>query len=370
MADPLAAILERATAHAVVIRHHAPSGAWIFIVLDDVRLGPATGGTRIRSYREPAEGLVDALRLGAGMTAKWAALGAACGGGKAVLALSRPLASAEREELLRLHGRLIESLRGGFRTGPDLGASLEDMRVIASETSSVHGIHADGRVEDPGPFTARGVRVAIEAALAATTGTAALAGRRIWIEGVGDVGAPLARELAERGAALAITDLVAERAAAVAAETGGEALPTDAAPGIECDVYAPCAVGATLSAATIPRLRCRAIAGSANNQLAEEADARRLHERGILYAPDWVANGGGALAYALFEEGIRERGALLSRVEGIGAQLAEIFREAAEREESPQEAARRQVERALAAAGAGAGQGGSGRDRTEGRLAR
>jgi leucine dehydrogenase len=350
MADRFAAILELATAHAVVMRHHAPAAAWIFIVLDDVRLGPATGGTRIQTYREPAEGLVDALRLGAGMTAKWAAIGAERGGGKAVLALSRPLSPAERTGLLELYGRIIDSLRGGFGTGPDLGASLEDMQVVAGHTDHVHGIHPDGRVEDPGPYTARGVRVSIEAALAAVTGSAALAGRRIWVEGVGDVGAPLARELAERGARILITDLDAARATAVAAETGGEALPASAAPAIECDVYAPCAVGATLSATTIPRLRCRAVAGSANNQLAEEADALRLHERGILYAPDWVANGGGALAYAHFIAGIREPETLLERVEGIGERIGAIFAEAAERRESPQAAARRQVERVLAAA--------------------
>ncbi len=343
----LTSVLSRATAHAVVVRYHAPSAAWIFIAIDDVRLGPAVGGTRLKVYDAPADGLVDALRLGRGMTAKWAGLGIARGGGKAVLSLSRPLGAAERTALLETYGRLIASLRGGFGTGPDLGTTPDDMLLLSQFTDCVHGIHPDGRAEDPGPYTARGVRVAIEAAVEVAFGSASLEGRRVWIEGVGDVGAPLARELAERNAVLLLSDVDSAKAHALAAEIGAEVVPIERAPEIDCDVYSPCAIGATLHAEMISRLRCRVVAGSANNQLAEESDAERLHARGILYAPDWIANGGGALAFALFGGGERDRETLLGRVESVGERLRSLFREARERGESPQVTARRQVERVL-----------------------
>jgi len=335
LSDQFLARVSQASAHATITRFHAPTESWIIIVIDDVTRGPAVGGTRLKVYRSPLEGLEDALRLSKGMTDKWAALGISRGGGKGVLVLSRPLEGAERRDLLRTYADVIQSLHGGFATGPDLGISLEDIGEIYRQTKFVHGIHSDGTVEDPGPHTARGVRVSIEAALEEVFGSAELQGRQISIEGLGSVGAPLARECAELGAKLLLSDLIQERAEALASELGGTVLDPTEALAAECDVYAPCAVGGTLHRDSAPKVKARIIAGSANNQLSERSVADLLHERGILYVPDFVANGGGALAFALFSEGITDRQELLARMSSIGERLRVCFQDAKSRNESP-----------------------------------
>ncbi|HUO86534.1 MAG TPA: Glu/Leu/Phe/Val dehydrogenase dimerization domain-containing protein [Thermoanaerobaculia bacterium] len=340
----------------VVCRHDAASGAWIFIALHDARRGAPTGGTRIMSYASPTEALEDAMRLAAGMTAKWAVIGVPFGGGKAVIAPPGPLAGEARRALLRRYGRLVESLHGSFVTGEDLGTTPEDMAEVARATRHVLGGHGgDGLLTDPGPFTAHGV-VAAMAAICAhldgqLDGRAGLAGRRVAIQGVGDVGAPLARQLAAAGASLVLSDTDPRRLAALAEETGAETVTVEAVYETPCDLFAPCAVGAVLNEKTISRLACRAVCGSANNQLASDRDAERLHDRGILYAPDYVANAGGAIAFArLTEDRAATAEDLFSRVETIGPILEEILAEAAARRESPLHAAHRRVARALAAA--------------------
>ncbi len=333
---------------AVVTRFDRPTGSWIFIALHDDRLGRPTGGTRMAVYPSPEDGLRDAQRLAAGMTAKWAALELPMGGGKGVLAVPAALAGEARRGLLLRYGALVESLRGSFATGEDLGTTPEDMAVVAEATRFVH-LHPDpsGAPADPGPFTALGVFHGLREALAARFGNPDPAGRRVLVQGVGDVGAPLAELLAEAGAGLLLCDLDGVRVAALAARLGAEVVPPERLLDTECDVYAPCAVGAVLDAETIPRLRCAIVAGAANHQLAEPADAERLHRRGILYAPDYVINGGGALAFGLMAlrradwEGARQAMAQ------IGERLRGIFREAAERGESPAAAADRAVARTL-----------------------
>lgn len=303
----------------------------------------------MRVYPGPAEGLADAQRLAEGMTQKWAALDLPFGGGKAVLAVPRTLAGAEREGLLRRYGVLLESLSGGFQTGVDLGTTPADMAVVGQVTRNVHGVDfSDGSTIDPGPFTARGVLRGIEAALEAVFGDSEPAGRTILVQGLGDVGLPLARLLAEAGARLLVSDLVAERAEQAAAEMGATVVDPEAILSTACDVYAPCATGGVLDRDTIPVLACRIVAGSANVQLAEPTDAERLHELGILYAPDYIVNGGGAGAFGLLALGVQDRARILAKVDGIGIALREIFREAAERGESPVHAAGRRVERILA----------------------
>src|SRR5262249_18535645 len=259
----------------------------------------ASGGTRMRVYPTPAEGLRDAQRLARGMTSKWAAVGLPIGGGKAVLALSRPLAGPEREGLLRRYGQLVESLHGAFGTGEDRGTPPAGMALIATETRHVHGVEADGAVVDPGPFTARGVLRGIEAAARDALGRNGLVGVRVLVQGVGDVGLPLARELREDGADLLVSDLDAGRVERAASELGATTVAPEEALATECDVFAPCAIGGILDPAAIARLACRVVAGSANNQLAADEDAERLHARGIVYVPDYVINGGGALALGL-----------------------------------------------------------------------
>lgn len=337
---------------AVVARYDRDTGAWIFVALHSTVLGRPVGGTRIRVYDTPAEGLRDAQRLAEAMTAKWAALELPIGGGKAVLAVPEPLHGEARHGLLVRYGRLVESLRGAFGTGEDLGTTPEDMAVIARHTRFVHGIAGDGRVTDPGPFTARGVFRGIESAARVVLGRDGVAGLSVLVQGAGDVGYPLARELAAAGARLLVADVDAERQARAVRELGAEAVPPERALETPCDVLAPCAVGGVLDAGSIPRLACRVVAGSANAQLGERADADRLHERGIVFVPDYVVNAGGAYAFALHGEGEQDAAVLLQRMDRIGSTVEAVLREAAAGGEPPLAAAARRVERALARASA------------------
>lgn len=352
----LETLLREWDGHAVVCRHDHPTDTWIFIALHDPTLGMPVGGTRMKVYPTPADGLRDAQRLAEGMTHKWALTGFPAGGGKAVLALSRPLEGAEREGLLRRYGRLIASLKGAFGTGQDLGTTPEDMALIASETEFVHGRSdqdGDGRVTDPGPFSARGVLASIRAVARHRFANDDLGRVRVVIQGVGDVGAPLARMLAEEGAELVLTDVVEERLESLARELAARVVSPEEALDTPCDVFAPCAIGAVINRDTIPRLACRAVCGSANNQLERPEDADLLHEREILYAPDYVANSGGAIAFAMLGQGAGEE-EIGERIDGLTEELGEILAEAEREGCSPLVAARRRVVRMLEAKKEGA----------------
>ncbi len=348
--SPFLDVLAEFEGTAVVTRFDAPTGTWIFIVMDDDRLGPATGGCRMKEYGRPEDGLRDAMRLARGMTYKWAAMDFPFGGGKAVLAIPRPLVGEERKGLLHRFGELLNSLGGRFGTGADLGTTTADMQTIAEISPFVIGVA--GRTSgpmDPSPFTALGVFEGIRSALRARFGEDHLTGRSVLVEGVGSVGASLAALVAEAGGTLLISDLDAERAHEVATRVGGRVTETAEVPGAACDVYAPCAVGATLHADSIPELRCQIVAGAANNQLAVEEDADRLHQRGVLYAPDYVINGGGAMAFTSIYQGASVDEAE-RRVRGIGATLDTIFEMAEETGQSPAVAARELAEKVLGSA--------------------
>ena len=332
----------------VVVRRDRPTGTWIFVVLDDDTLGPCTGGCRMKVYDHPADGLRDGMRLARGMTYKWAAMDFPFGGGKSVLAVPRPLAGEERRGLLLRFGALLESLGGRYGTGADLGTTTEDMRTIAGVSSYVIGVH--GRTEgpmDPSPFTALGVFAGIGAALRRVHGSDDLSGRSVLVQGVGSVGEPLARRLAGAGADVLVSDVDEGRALDVARAIGARVVPAAEVMEASCDVYAPCAVGATLHSESIPRLRCRIVAGAANNQLATPEDAERLHQRNILYAPDFVINGGGAMAFTLIFQGEGRLEELERRVRSIGSRLDGIFAEAEEEGIDPSTAARAHAERVL-----------------------
>lgn len=336
---------------SVVTSHHGETGSWIFIALHDATLGRPTGGCRLKTYRSPAEGLRDAMRLAEGMTFKWAAMDFRYGGGKSVLAVPGPLEGQARRSLFARLGHLMNALNGGYGVGEDLGTTPRDMAFLATVTPYVAGIREDGSAPDPGPFTAVGVQAGIEAAVAHLDRGGSLAGKSVLIEGVGDVGGPLARLLSDAGAKVIAADLNRDLARRMAAQCGGIAIDCGDVYDTECDVYAPCAVGATVNARTAPRLRCRIVAGSANNQLEVPEDADRLKQRGILYAPDYVINGGGAMAFGLMEQGIRDTEQLNARVRSIGGSLAEIFREADAVGESPVVAARQRARRVLRQSG-------------------
>ena len=334
----------------VVVRYDRPTGTWIFVALHDDTMGRPVGGCRMKVYDRPEDGLLDALRLAEGMTYKWAAIGFRFGGGKSVLAIPRPYEGDERRGLLTRFGSLLTTLRGTYGTGEDLGTTPQDMQVIAESSDNVVGlIPGAAHPTDPGPYTALGVFSGIQAALRHRTSSDSLEGRSVLVEGVGDVGYPLARMVHDEGGKILVSDLNAERARAVADEMGGEVIAAADTYGRECDVYAPCAVGATLNARTIPGLACGIVAGSANNQLESDANAKALAERGILYAPDYIINAGGAMAFGLISQGTTDRTELEARVRTIGGTLDEIFAESDQDGSTPLESARKRVDRVLQA---------------------
>jgi len=309
-----------------VIHRDRESGGWIFICMHSTGLGPAAGGTRLKVYDTPADGLQDAMRLSAGMTAKLAVADLGLGGGKAVLAMPEIPEGDDRRALLHRYGDIVESLGGGFITSSDVGTGESDMDVIAERTEHVFGrSEAKGGAGDPGPFTAVGVFHGIKASLAHVFGSGDLSGRSVLVQGVGSVGAALAELLGRDGAAVLVADVDASRAETIASSVGGSAVAADRAIGTECDVYAPCALGATLSAKSVPQLRCRIVAGSANNQLAQPEAAALLDAAGILYAPDYVINAGGAIAINFLELNGRSQEDVAAALARIGDTLTEIY---------------------------------------------
>lgn len=354
----LESLIERWDGLGVVSSYHRETGSWIFVALHDDTLGRPTGGCRLKSYASPAEALRDAMRLAEGMTSKWAAIDLAYGGGKSVLAVPGPIEGERRRSLLRRFARVLNALDGGYSVGEDLGTTREDMTFLATLTESVAGSRDGSPPPDPSPYTAVGVHAGIVAAVNHVDGSPDLTGKTVLIQGVGDVGGALARLLRDSGARVLVSDIDRERAVAVAARCGGTTVDPDAVYGTACDVYAPGAVGATLNGRTIPRLRCRVVAGPANNQLEDPGDAERLRARGILYAPDYIINGGGAMSFGLMERGILDPADLESRVRAIGESLAAIFREADAAGCSPVAAARERALRTLSGRGAAAARAG------------
>ena len=340
----LQAQIEAWDGECVITRYDRPTGTWIFIAIHDRTLGMAMGGCRMKVYPEPVDGLRDAQRLAAGMTLKWAGIEFPLGGGKAVLATPGPLTGSAREGLLLRFGDLVEALGGMYGTGVDLGTTPADMRVIGRRTDRVAGRPPeDGGAGDPGPWTALGVFEGMRAAAEQVFGSPDLEGRSVVVQGTGGVGRPLARKLAEAGARVAVTDVLVERARATADAVGGEWIDADVAYETPCDIFAPCAVGAVMNRDTIPRLRCRVVAGSANNQLETDEDADRLADRGILYVPDFIINAGGAIVHGLLEflDGSEDR--VAARVREIGGTVGAVLEEADARRITPLAAA---VERA------------------------
>ena len=347
MADDFEGVLEGWDGQAVVIRYDQPSGAWIFVALHDDTLGGPVGGCRMRVYDRPVDGLVDATRLAAGMTSKWAAMEFPFGGGKSVLAVPHPMVGPDRWGLLERFAGLLTTLEGAYRGGEDLGTTPDDMAFLASRTAHIMGGHGGEGPEDPGPYTALGVLSGMRSALKAKHGVGDLDGRTVLIQGVGDVGAPLARMVAAEGGTVLAVDIDREAAARVAEECGGSVVEAQATYTTRCDIYAPCAVGATLNPETVPLLNCQIVAGSANNQLLSVADGDALHGRGILYAPDYVVNGGGAMAFGLMHQGVSDVAELRARVGTIENALDEIFEESGSEGITPGAASDRRVERIL-----------------------
>jgi leucine dehydrogenase len=273
------------------------------------------------------------------MTLKAAAAGLDLGGGKCVLCADGELDAGRRRDLLLDLGDAVESLEGRYVTAEDVGTSPEDMAVVAERTSHVTGLPVErGGCGDPSPLTARGVEAAIRASLSWRTGDPSVAGRRVVVIGVGHVGLDLAARLARAGAEVVATDVdPGKRAAAQAA--GARWVDPEAAAELDCDVLAPCALGGAIHPGNVDALRCAIVCGSANNVLAEDGLAERLDARGILYAPDFIANAGGLIGVAAERHGSGPA-QVSAAVDGIESVLAGIYQRAATSGSTPLGAAR------------------------------
>jgi len=281
----------------VIIRHDQPTGAWMLIAIHSTRLGPAAGGTRMKPYPDLRAALQDVLRLSEAMTYKFAVPGISRGGGKAVILVPSDFDSHLRPDLLRRYGSLVRQLGGLYSTGPDVGTSSSDMNIIA-ETGSpyVFGRTPEaGGAGDSGPITALGVFAGIQVVCEHLFRNSSLRGRRILVQGAGSVGRTLMDLLNHAGADLWFNDIDESVVCRFRDEKGFRCIPTESVYGTECDIFSPCALGGILNVTTIPQLKCKAVAGGANNQFAGPDDVELLSKRGILYAPDYVINAGGAI---------------------------------------------------------------------------
>ncbi len=324
-------LLESWDGETAVIRRDRETGGWMFVCIHSTRRGPAGGGTRMKVYGAPADGLEDAMRLSAAMSRKTAVAGLPFGGGKAVLAVPEIPSGQRRRELLLRYGDLVASLGGTYRTSSDMNTGEADMDVIWERTNYVFGRSvAAGGSGSPARPTALGVFHGIRASVAHSDGSDELSGRRIVVQGAGGVGSQLADHLAKAGAFVLVADLDRALAQAVADRVGGDVVDPADVLQTEADVYAPCAVGGVLDVDSASRIRCAVVAGSANNQLAQPEAAEVLHERGVLYAPDYVINAGGAIGVAGTEQlgwSEDEVNAALAR---IGETLGDVYRRSEE----------------------------------------
>ncbi|HAI20973.1 MAG TPA: leucine dehydrogenase [Clostridiales bacterium UBA8153] len=318
----------------------------LIIGIHDTTLGPALGGCRMWPYATEEAAVADLLRLSRGMTYKSAASGEDYGGGKAVL-WGDP-ARDKSEALFRALGQFVAGLQGRFITGADVGTTAWDFTWTRQETEHVVALpEAWGGSGDSSLTTAFGVWHGMRACAREVWGDASLAGRTVAIQGVGKVGHHLCRHLHEDGARLVVADLESPRAERAANEFGAQVVDPGELVDVECDIFSPNGLGAVLDDDTIPRLRCRAVAGSANNQLADDLrHAAMLHERGILYAPDYVINAGGLIQVCDELRGFDRRRAT-ARVAGIHEALLRIFAIACQRGINTQQAAAIMVEERL-----------------------
>lgn len=286
--------MTRLDAEQVLFCHDEIAGLRGIVAIHDTTLGPAMGGLRIQPYESEDAALQDALRLSQAMTMKAAAAGLNLGGGCAVLICETH--QGKSEALLRAFGRQVEGLGGRFFIAEDVGTTVDDMEVIAQETRFVVGLNKRrGGSGDPAQKAAMGVFRGIQACLQEVYGDSALRNRRVAIQGVGAVGLELARLLGEEGAALIVADPDSRRIEKLRTHLQAEVVAPDQIFAVECDVFAPCALGGILTPATIDRLKAKIVAGAANNQLENDQAGDRLHARGIIYAPDFVINAGGLI---------------------------------------------------------------------------
>lgn len=320
----------------VVFCHNKDVGLKAIIAIHDTTLGPALGGTRMWAYASEADALIDVLRLSKGMTLKASAAGLNLGGGKAVIIGDAK--TQKTEGMFRAFGRFVNSLNGRYITAEDVGTTVREMEYIFTETPFVTGIPKEiGGSGDPSPYTAHGVYQGVKASCKGKLGTDDLKGIRVSVQGLGNVGYNLAKYLAKEKAQLFVSDIDQAKVKRAVDEFGATATTVDEAPGLDVEVYAPCALGNAINDSTITKLKAKIVCGGANNQLAEDRHGDQLKEMGVLYAPDFVANAGGLMNVFVELEGYSPDRALdktvqvyhnlekvfgIAKAEGIGTHTA------------------------------------------------
>jgi leucine dehydrogenase len=291
----------------VVYCHDKDSGLRAIIAVHNTTLGPALGGTRMWPYKSEEDALIDVLRLSKGMTYKASAAGLNLGGGKAVI-IGDPKKD-KTEAMFRTFGAYVNSLNGKYITAEDVGTTVHDMAYVFMETPYVTGIPVSfGGSGDPSPFTAHGVLMGIKASVKDKLGVDSMKGLRVGVQGLGNVGFHLVEYLVKEGAIVSVADIDKEKVQKVCSKFNLTSIDPEAIVTSECEVFAPCALGAVINDQTISKLKCKIVAGGANNQLAEHRHGDNLRELGILYAPDYVINAGGLMNVFVELEGYsRER---------------------------------------------------------------
>jgi len=325
--------LEKKSHEQVVFSNDPKTGLKAIIAIHDTTLGPALGGCRMWDYKKESDALTDVLRLSQGMTYKAAVAGLDLGGGKAVIIGNSK--TMKNEFLFRSFGRFVDGLAGRYITAEDVGTSVSDMEWVRHETKYVTGIsRALGGSGDPSPVTALGTYVGIKACLKRINGSDSLEGIKIAVQGMGHVGQNLLKLLSDAGAKLYISDIDEKKLKMATKEIKAKVINSDDIYGLDVDIFTPCALGGIINDETIPKFRCKIIAGAANNQLEKERKhGKDLHEKGILYAPDYVINAGGLInVYNELQGYNREKA--LAQAEGIYNILSEVL-DVAEKEGVP-----------------------------------
>lgn len=309
----------------VVFAHDKQSGLKAITVIHDTTLGPALGGCRMWPYDNEEDALRDAIRLARGMTYKNAAAGLNLGGAKTVV-IGDPKKD-KSEAMFRALGRYVESLNGRYITAEDVGTTTQDMNEVYMETNYVTGTtDAPGASGNPSPVTAKGVYYAMKRTALEAFGSDDLKGKTISLQGAGNVARTLAELVHAEGAQIIVTDINQEAIDYLVDKVGAKAVGVDEIYDVQADIFAPCALGAILNDDTIPRLKVKAICGSANNQLLDiDKHGKLLADKGIVYAPDYIANAGGVINVADELIGFNEERAL-NKVKKIYDQMSEVFK--------------------------------------------
>ena len=332
-----------------VVRGFDPqSGLHAIVAVHDTTLGPALGGLRMWNYGSEQEALFDVERLAKGMSFKSAVARTGLGGGKAVIIGDAK--TIKSEALYLAVGRLVDSLDGLYTTAEDVNTTIEDLEIVRRATRHVSGLaREDGGSGNPSPYTAYGVYLGVRAALGWAFDNDDPKGRKIAIQGVGAVGGPLAERLAEAGAEVYAYDRNQSRLEKLASEHGVKIVGEQDVMTMECDLFAPCALGGVLNDDTIPALKAKAVAGAANNVLLNAEHGKMLDDRGIVYAPDYVINAGGIINVSVeFHEGGYDEDVALRKIENIPQALKELWTIAKDESISPSDAADRLAQRILA----------------------